>query len=246
MAARPTLILILLFALKSISGGGGSITSGGGSWYDVLEIKSTATKSEIRAAYRAAALQWHPDKNAGNEKEAERRFIEISEAYAVLRDEAARKQYDRSGRRSSSASSRSGSGFDFNQASELFKESFGETLWKNWHPGQKITGVLQRKGKRVSITIHPDGSSEEEEVDTAAGGSYTYVKSGGSGGTSVSVSISGGLGTLFSEMVMPPRLRDGLPGGAFIAWGLSWVPSVVLLMCCGRCLGFGRTKRKTG
>ena len=244
MASRPRLVLILLLALNSISSGGGSSISGGSSWYDVLGIKSTATQREIRAAYRAAALQWHPDKNVGNEKEAERRFIEISEAFTVLRDESARKQYDRSGRRSSSASSRRASAFDFNQASKLFKESFGETLWKNWHPGQEITGVLQRNGKRVSITIHPDGSSEEEEVDTAEGGSYTYVKSGGSGGTSVSFSIEGGLGNLLSEMVMPLRFLDGLPGGAFIAWGLrwglSWVPTVLLLMCCTRCLGFAR------
>ncbi|KAJ1491310.1 DnaJ domain-containing protein [Baffinella frigidus] len=244
------LILVFLLALSSSSSSGSKSSTGGiisstgcGSYYDVLEIQRTATQREIRAAYRAAALQWHPDKNVGNEKEAERRFIEISEAFSVLRDETARRQYDSSGTTGRGSSSvRRGSGFDFNQASELFKENFGETLWKHWSPGQEITGVLQRHGKRISVTIHPDGSSEEHEEDSA-GGSYTYVKSGGSGGTSVSISFSGGLGQLFSDMLMPRGARE-LPGGAFVAWGLSWVPAVGLLMCCGRCFGVGRTKRK--
>lgn len=51
--------------------------------YSLLGIQPGATVDDIRAAYRKAALRWHPDKNPGD-KEAERRFKDISEAYEFL------------------------------------------------------------------------------------------------------------------------------------------------------------------
>jgi len=65
-------------------------------YYDVLGVQKNATKDQIKDAYRKLALQFHPDRNKS--PEAESRFKEISEAYAVLSDAEKRKQYDNFGR----------------------------------------------------------------------------------------------------------------------------------------------------
>ncbi len=64
-------------------------------YYDVLGLEHSATKDDIKKAYRKLALKYHPDKN--KEKGAEERFKEISEAYAVLYDDEKRKMYDQHG-----------------------------------------------------------------------------------------------------------------------------------------------------
>jgi molecular chaperone DnaJ len=66
-------------------------------YYDILGVKKTAGPDEIKKAYRGLAKKFHPDKNKGN-KEAENKFKEISEAYAVLSDTEKREQYDRLGK----------------------------------------------------------------------------------------------------------------------------------------------------
>ena len=62
-------------------------------YYKILEITTTATKDEIKKAYRKLAKQFHPDKNGGN-KEAEVKFKEIAEAYETLSDDVKRSVYD--------------------------------------------------------------------------------------------------------------------------------------------------------
>ena len=54
--------------------------------YVVLGVDRTATKEEIKKAYRREALKWHPDRHTTNKAEAERRFKQISEAYSTLTD----------------------------------------------------------------------------------------------------------------------------------------------------------------
>jgi curved DNA-binding protein len=62
-------------------------------YYKILGVSKNATTDEIKKAYRKLALKYHPDRNQGN-KEAEEKFKEANEAYAVLSDAEKRKQYD--------------------------------------------------------------------------------------------------------------------------------------------------------
>src|SRR5713226_10772212 len=65
-------------------------------YYEVLGVSRQADDEEIKRAYRRLAMQFHPDRNAGD-SEAEQKFKEAAEAYEVLRDSEKRQRYDRYG-----------------------------------------------------------------------------------------------------------------------------------------------------
>ena len=104
-------------------------------YYEILGVPRNATEAEIKKAYRRLALKYHPDKNAGN-KEAEERFKEINEAYAVLTDPQKREAYDRFGHAGVEEGGMGGfggfggfgAGFDMGEVFEdIFTEFFGGT-----------------------------------------------------------------------------------------------------------------------
>jgi molecular chaperone DnaJ len=93
-------------------------------YYEVLGVSKSATADEIKKAYRKLAVQYHPDKNPGN-KEAEEKFKEIAEAYAVLGDQQKRQQYDRFGHQMPGSGGFGGfdmGGFDISDALRQFME----------------------------------------------------------------------------------------------------------------------------
>lgn len=61
--------------------------------YSVLEIEKSASKEEIKKAYRRLAMKYHPDRNSWD-KNAEEKFKQINEAYSILSDDGKRQQYD--------------------------------------------------------------------------------------------------------------------------------------------------------
>src|SRR5438067_157339 len=104
-------------------------------YYDILGVKKTATDEELKKAYRNLAKKHHPDRNKGN-KEAENKFKEISEAYAVLSDKEKREQYDRLGREAFAGGNPFGaSGFDFSQFAEQFGRASGRGRAGGRRPG---------------------------------------------------------------------------------------------------------------
>jgi len=62
-------------------------------YYAILEISQTATKAEIKSAFKRQAVKWHPDKNPG--KDTTKKMQEINEASLILNDDEARVRYDR-------------------------------------------------------------------------------------------------------------------------------------------------------
>jgi DnaJ-class molecular chaperone len=67
-------------------------------YYDILGVSKGASADEIKKAYRKQALEWHPDRHQGSDKEAaEKRFKEINEAYQILSDPQKKSAYDQFG-----------------------------------------------------------------------------------------------------------------------------------------------------
>jgi DnaJ-class molecular chaperone len=89
-------------------------------YYQILGVPDNASQEEIKNAFRKLAFKYHPDKNPGKEKEAEVKFKEVSEAYAVLGDAEKRKQYDMSGK-----GAYAGSNFGNFSQQDIFRDSFG-------------------------------------------------------------------------------------------------------------------------
>ena len=87
-------------------------------YYEVLGVSRTATKDEIKKAYRKLALQFHPDKNPDN-KAAEEHFKEVNEAYEVLSNDDKRRRYDQFGHAGVGSSAASGGGQYGGGASDL-------------------------------------------------------------------------------------------------------------------------------
>ena len=66
-------------------------------FYEILELDKNATDVQIKNSYKKLAAKWHPDKNPNNKEEASKKFMDISEAYDVLKDAEKKKIYDQLG-----------------------------------------------------------------------------------------------------------------------------------------------------
>lgn len=96
-------------------------------YYEILAVAKDADSSTIKAAYRKAAFQYHPDRNPGN-KDAETKFKDASEAYEVLMDESKRRIYDRYGHQGLAGQGYSGPqdvGDIFSSFGSIFEDFFG-------------------------------------------------------------------------------------------------------------------------
>ena len=135
-------------------------------YYEVLGVSRGTSAEEIKKAYRRLALKYHPDRNPGD-KEAEEKFKEAAEAYAVLSDSEKRAQYDQFGH------SLGGGGFQgfqgFEDAFRGFGDIFGDLFDDFFGSGPRTRGGARRgsdlevadeitleeaaKGKEISLEV---------------------------------------------------------------------------------------------
>ncbi len=124
-------------------------------YYEVLGVQRGASEQEIKSAYRKLALQYHPDRNPNN-PDAEEKFKECSEAYAVLADAEKRGMYDRFGHAGVSGGAAAGAGFDptiFQDFSDIFGEFFGFGDLFGGSRGGRRTRAQRGADLREDITI---------------------------------------------------------------------------------------------
>ncbi|MGN0386322.1 MAG: molecular chaperone DnaJ [Lachnospiraceae bacterium] len=122
-------------------------------YYEVLGVDKNADDAAIKKAYRALAKKYHPDNHPGD-KEAEMKFKEASEAYAILSDPEKRRQYDQFGHAAFDGAG-GGGGFDFNGAdfSDIFGDIFGDFFGGGRKSSGRNSGPMKGANLRTSVRI---------------------------------------------------------------------------------------------
>ena len=141
-------------------------------YYEVLGVDKNADDAALKKAYRALAKKYHPDMNPGD-KEAEKKFKEASEAYAVLSDPEKRRQYDQLGHAAfdGGAGGAGGfGGFDFNGADfgDIFGDIFGDLFGGRRGSAGARSGPMKGANLRTSVRITFEeavfGTEKESEL----------------------------------------------------------------------------------
>lgn len=139
-------------------------------YYEVLGVDRNADDAAIKKAYRVLAKKYHPDANPGD-KEAEAKFKEASEAYAILSDSEKRKKYDQFGHAAfdggAGGAGAGGFDFDFGDMGDIFGDIFGGMFGggrsrRNYNGPQK--GANLRTSVRVTFTEAAFGCEKEIEI----------------------------------------------------------------------------------
>jgi len=125
-------------------------------YYEVLGVDKGADDDTLKKAYRQLAKKYHPDMNPGD-KEAEAKFKEASEAYAVLSDPDKRRQYDQFGHAAFDGSAGAGGGFggfDFNGGDfgDIFGDIFGD-LFGGGRSSSRGRGNGPMKGANLRTSV---------------------------------------------------------------------------------------------
>lgn len=174
-------------------------------YYEILDVSKSASKEEIKRAYRKQALKYHPDKNPGDSV-AEEKFKEAAEAYEVLSNEEKRARYDRFGHAGVGAAAGNGFGGGgmtiediFASFGDIFGDAFGGFGGFGGSSGRRSSRAM-RKGSnlrvKVTLTLEEIAKGAEKKIkvskyipcDTCSG-------TGAKGGTSFSTcSTCGGSG----------------------------------------------------
>lgn len=135
-------------------------------YYEVLGVSKSASDDELKKAFRQLAKQYHPDVNPGNQ-EAEAKFKEIQEAYAVLSDPEKKNQYDQFGH--SAFSGGGAGGFDFGDMdfSDIFGDIFGDFFGggRSRSSNGPMRGANIRTSVRIAFEEAVSGTEKDIELN---------------------------------------------------------------------------------
>jgi molecular chaperone DnaJ len=137
-------------------------------YYETLSIDRTANDGAIKTAFRKQAMQYHPDRNPGD-KDAERRFKELNEAYEVLKDPDKRAAYDRFGHAAfeHGMGGPAGFGADFGTTfSDLFEGIFGMAAARGRGTGRE-RGADLRYNMEITLQEAYVGKNAQIRIPTS-------------------------------------------------------------------------------
>lgn len=123
-------------------------------YYEVLGVDKNADEATLKRAYREMAKKYHPDMHPGD-KDAEAKFKEASEAYAVLSDADKRRQYDQFGHAAFEGGMGGAGGFDFSgmDFSDIFGDIFGDFFGGGYRSRGSSNGPMRGANLRTSVRI---------------------------------------------------------------------------------------------
>ncbi len=127
-------------------------------YYEVLGVSKSASKDELKKAYRKLAIQYHPDKNPGD-KASEDKFKEAAEAYEVLSNDEKRAKYDRFGHQAMGGNAGGGYGGGFSNMEDIFS-NFGDIFgghfggFGGFGGGQSRQRVNKGTNLRVKVRLN--------------------------------------------------------------------------------------------
>jgi molecular chaperone DnaJ len=138
-------------------------------YYEVLEVSKTSTVEEIKKAYRKKALQFHPDRNPNN-KDAEEKFKEATNAYSILSDPDTRQRYDQFGHAAFDPRAGGGAG-GFSGDFSGFEDIFGD-IFSSFFGGQMGGTSRKSRGRAgrdlkfdLEITFEEAAFGTEKEIN---------------------------------------------------------------------------------
>ena len=148
-------------------------------YYEVLGVDKNADEATIKKAYRGLAKKYHPDMNPGD-AEAEKKFKEASEAYAVLSDPEKKRQYDQFGHAAFDGGAGGSGGFNFNGAdfSDIFGDIFGDFFGGGRRSSKANNGPMQGANVRTSVKITFEESIKgtEKEIEIPVKETWKWCK----------------------------------------------------------------------
>lgn len=147
-------------------------------YYEVLGVARGASDEELKKAFRKAAMEHHPDRNAGC-TDAEARFKEINEAYSVLCDPQKRAAYDRFGH--AGVNGAGGGGPQFHDIHDIFNEVFGEAFSDMFGGGRRPQGPRRGQDLRYDLEITLEQAYAGSSAEIAVPASLTCEVCTGTG-----------------------------------------------------------------